>query len=349
MTARTLLHPDSLNRAELPWAGLCWAGLLIFPLTLPAAAGAESLQPGEARILQGIVETEHPSAQVTAAEPVNKAVAVRLKELGLDTAGLKSWTARDKDAPQQFLSATYNPQGHVLALVGNGPWLRNDSIRALKGMPELRVIRIDHNGHLKNHPLASLYSGTGFDALADSKILDIKVTLGFNDAGLEQVARIKGLKALSLTHSQVTEEGLKHLVGHPSLQSFKIAEMGNVSQNALATIAQIPHLTDLGFHEAFVTYEAGFRHLKPLKGRLKSLDLTMTLVNDEDLNKLKTDHPDLAITTLEVSEFPKRHIGVASRLAQIGQGEAAETLKKAVAAYKATNPKSNPPKPRPKG
>jgi len=59
----------------------------------------------------------------------------------------------------------------VLALSGNGPWLRNESLRSLRAMSELRNIRWDHNGFVGNHPEVDLYDGTGFDALAESKLL----------------------------------------------------------------------------------------------------------------------------------------------------------------------------------
>lgn len=37
--------------------------------------------------------------------------------------------------------------------------------------------------------------------------------------------------------------------------------------------------------QSFVTYEAGFKHPVPLKGRLKTLDLSMSLVNAADREK----------------------------------------------------------------
>jgi hypothetical protein len=310
----------------------------LLSLLLPQVRAAEEIappvHPDEAKILKQILRVEEHSVQVAEMPGWAKGGIVnRLKQHSIDTNGLKSWAVRGTENPGLFFSCIYNADGRVLALSGNGPWLRNDSLRALKDMPELRLIHIDHNGFLRNHPKSPLYSGTGFDALTKSKLIDVKLTLGINDEGLQALAGITGLKTLAVVHSQVTDEGLKHLEGHPSLESFTVAEMGKVSQKALASIAKMPKVTRVGFQEAFVTYEDGFALLAPLKGRLKELDLTMSVVNEDDLKRVQADHPDAKITTIPAEEIVKRHSGVANTLARISTGEAAEKLKKAIAEY----------------
>jgi len=314
--------------------------LTLLILLLPQVRAAEEINPpvhpDEAKILKQILQVEEHSVQVAEMPGWAKGSIVnRLKELGVDTNGLKSWAVRGNENPGLFFSCVYNADGRVLALSGNGPWLRNNSLRALKGMPELRLISIDHNGFLRNHPKASLYSGTGFDALTKSKLIHVKLTLGINDEGLKAIAGITGLKSLIVFHSQVTDDGLKHLEGHPSLEFFIVGEMGKVSQKALASIAKMPKVTRVGFQEAFITYDDGFKHLAPMKGRLRELDLSMSVVNEDDLKRVQADHPDAKITTLSAEEIVKRHSGVANTLARISTGEAAEKLKKAIADYQA--------------
>lgn len=289
------------------------------------------LHPDETKIVEQIIAVEGHS--VEAAEVPGWArggVVNRLKELGVETAGLKSWGVQGTENKGLSFSCVYDSTGRVLALHGNGPWLRDESLRALKGMPELRFISFDHNGFLRNHPLSPLYSGRGFDALSDAKLVEIKLTLGINDAGMEQAARIKGLKSFTVVHSQVSEAGVKFFEGHPNLESFTVAEFGNVSQAALASIAKMPKVTRVGFQEAFVTYESGFQYLLPMQGRLKTLDLSMSVVNVEDLKRVQADHPDAKITMIPPAEIVKRHSGVADRLARIATGPAAEELKKAI-------------------
>ncbi len=300
------------------------------------------LHPTEARIVEQIIAVEGHSVEAAEVPGWAKVGVVnRLKELGVETAGLKSWGVHGTENKGLFLSCIYDSTGRVLALLGNGPWLRDESLRALKGMPELRIIRFDHNGFLKNHPQSALYSGAGFDALLDSKLVEIKLTLGISDAGMEQAARIKGLKSFTVVHSQVSEAGVKFFEGHPTLESFAVAEMGNVSQASLASIAKMPKVEHVGFHEAFVTYESGFKHLLAMKGRLKTLDLSMSLVNAADLELVRADHPGAKVTTISPAEIVKRHSYVAARIAGVATGEAAEELKKAIAEFEASKKSSN--------
>ena len=299
------------------------------------------LHPDEAKIVEQIISVEGHAVEV--AEVPGWAIGGvinRLKEAGVETAGLKTWGVRDTTNNAVSFTCVYDANGRVLALFGNGPWLRDESLRTLKGMPELRSIRFDHNGFLRQHPLSQLYSGKGFDVFADSKLIDIKLTLGINDAGMEQAAKIKGLKSFTVVHSQVSEAGVKFFEGHASLEAFTVAEMGNVSQAALASIAKMPKVEHVGFQEAFVTYEGGFKHLLAMKGRLTTLDLSMSLVNAADLELVRADHPDAKITTIPPAEIVKRHSYVAARLAGVATGEAAEELKKAVAEFEASKTSS---------
>jgi hypothetical protein len=297
------------------------------------------LHPTEARIVAQIIAVEGHAVELAEVPGWAKAGVIhRLKELSVETANLKSWGVRGTENKGLSFGCIYDSNGRVLALTGNGPWLRDESLRALRGMPELKIIRFDHNGFLRNHPMSPLYSGTGFDVLSDSKLVEIKLTLGINDAGMEQAAQIKGLKSFAVVHSQVSEAGVKFFEGHPSLESFSVAEMGNVSQAALVSIAKMPKVEHVGFHEAFVTYEGGLKHLLPMKGHLKTLDLSMSLINASDLELMRADHPDAKLTTIPPAEIVKRHSGVANRLARIATGAAAEELKKAIAEFE-TNKK----------
>lgn len=313
-----------------------WIALtVLLGMTKVAWAFEIPVHPDEAKIVEKIITVEGHAVEVAEVPSwAKKGVVSRLKELGVETASLKTWGVRDKNRNAVSFNCVYDGSGRVLALFGNGPWLRDESLRALRGMPELRSIRFDHNGYV-NHPLSPLYSGAGFDAMADSKLVEVRLTLGINDAGMEQAAKIKGLKSFGALHSQVRDTGVKFFEGHPALESFTVSEMGNVSQTALASIAKMPKVEHIGFHEAFVTYDGGFKHLLPLKGRLKTLDLSMSLINAADLELVKADHPDAKIITISPAEIVKRHSYVASRIARIATGEAAEQLKKAIAEFEA--------------
>lgn len=304
--------------------------------TTVAAEITPPVHPDDAKVIQQIIAVEKYEPVVSPIHGYLQAGIKRtLTDLGIDIKALKFWQIEVKKDSRPyrggFLACAYDGNGHILAMSGNGPWLRNESLRALKTMPELRSIHWDHNGFVGNHPEVDLYDGTGFDALAESKLQDIKIGLGFNDKGMEQVAKIKGLKQFSVAHSRTTAAGIKFFEGHQKLESFSVGEMVNLKEAALASIAKMPKVTHVGFHEAFITYDGGFKHLLAMKGRLKTMDLSMSVVNDADLKRVQADHPDIKIKIIPQSEIVKRHSFVASRLARIATGEAAEELKKAIA------------------
>lgn len=330
---------------SLPIAVLFFLSVSCVPLVAEAAELIPPVHPDEAKIIQRIiavegyspVEAEYPKWRLNSTQKM-------LEELGVDADGLRGWQIEVKHDPRPhrggFFSCVYNQQGRILALSGNGPWLRNDSLRLLNGMPELRSIRWDHNGFVANHPEVDLYDGSGFDSLHDSQLADIKIGLGFNDKGMEQAARIKNLRSFMVFHSRSTDAGIEFFEWHPNLRSFSVGEMasGRVTQQALASIATISNLTIIGFFEAVVPYQDGLSHLAPLKGRLKSIDLSMSVVSDADLQRLRAEHPEATITILSAPEIVKRHRYVAASLARQADGERAEQLKAAIAAAEAVSP-----------
>lgn len=291
--------------------------------------------PDEAKIFRDIIAREKHDVEVAEMPGWAKGGVVKaLEGFGVSTKGVKTWGVVVKDKKGLFFHAVYGPDGRVLGFSGNGAWLQNDSLRALKGMPEVRVIRIDHNGTF-DKATKDLYDGRGFDALTDSKLLDIKLTLGLDDKGMAEAAKIKGLRTMMAFHARTTDAGVRSFEGHPSLTSFSVGEMGvGVTEKALASIARMPHLTHVGFHEVVVGYDTGFSLLAPLKGQLKEIDLSMSVTNAADLAKLKADHPQAKVTILSAPEIVKRHIYVAQRLAEKATGEAAVELKAAIAAAK---------------
>jgi hypothetical protein len=195
---------------------------------------------------------------------------------------------------------------------------------------------MDHNGFLSNDPRAVEYDGSGFDALTDSKLTEIKIGLAFSDKGMEQCAKIKALRSFATIHSQATESGIAFFAGHPGLKSFMISQMASprVSEKALGAIAKIPNLTRVGLGECYVTYAGGFTLLAPCKGKLTEINLSMCLAAQEDLDKLKADHPEAKIITTPVAEIPKRHIGVAMSLAKQVPPDLAVSLNAAIEQFR---------------
>ena len=312
---------------------LCFAFLVVFSAQQAALALELPLHPSEAEVVKAIFATEQLDVE-TVEMPAwaRNGVIKSLADYGVETDSLKVGGIANKERTAMFLGFVYDSNGRVLALSGNGPWLRNSSLRLLKSLPELRIIRIDHNGFVGRDPRIPEFDGSGFDALADSKLVEIKIGLSFSDRGMEQCAKIKSLQSFSVGHSQATEAGIAFFAGHPNLTEFSIAEMASnrVTSKALGEIAKIPHLTRVGFKECYVTYDGGFVLLAPLKGQLVQINLSMSLASQADLDKLQADHPQARIITIPPAEIVKRHKFIAANLARQAPPELAAPLKEAL-------------------
>jgi hypothetical protein len=190
--------------------------LLATLLAAPLHALDLPLSPAEKAVIEQIASLEAIEL-VLAATPgwSAKGAEETLVGLGLPKDEVASVTVHAQGEERRAVTLTHDKAGHVLAITGNGPRLRNDGLRLLTGLPELRMIRIDHNGHAGSDPRSALYDGSGFAALADSKLAVIKIGLSFTDKGMEQCAKIKTLKTFFVSHSQVTEAGIAFFAGHP--------------------------------------------------------------------------------------------------------------------------------------
>ena len=303
-------------------------------LTIAAAAVDLPLHPDDAKIVSAIADTEE--MEIELAEPPSFArsgLLKNLEEIGLDPKTITVTGIGSTTKKPVRLAIAADKDGRIVAFSGNGPWFRNETLRSLKGLPELRLLHIDHNGFVGSGPESEAFDGTGFDALADSKLTSIKIGLSFDDDGMRECAKIQGLTRFACGHARITNEGIAAFAGHPNLVAFSVSEMARpeVDDDALATFATLPKLREAGLKECIVAYQGGLDHLAPLAGRLEVIDLTMSLVTPADMAKLKADHPDAEIVTLPISEIPKRHIHVARRLAQQAPPELAKELQAAIA------------------
>ena len=316
--------------------------LRAFLLSLPLLGNAAELNlpllPAEAKIIQGIAATEGIEV-VLGSKPGFSArgAAETLVSLGVPKDDIASVTVQSKEREAVAFTVTHDKAGHVLAITGNGPWLRNSTLRSFKDLPELRIIRMDHNGFVGKDPRIPEFDGSGFDALTDSKLADIKIGLSFSDKGMEQCAKIKSLRSFGVAHSRVTDAGVAFFEGHSGLTSFSVSEMGKplITGKALASIAKIPNVNKIGFGECYLTYTDGFAHLAPLKDRLVEFNITMSIASPADLDKFKADHPNMKIIgLLTPEEIVKRHSGAAANIAKQAPPELAAPLNAAIEQFR---------------
>lgn len=289
---------------------------------------AEGLRPEEAKAFHQIVTSNGreieaaPAPGVASYEKLLKGFEVEFK------GPLGAVALIIKGKPNQFFSVIHDAEGYALVISFNGPWLDNEGLRVLKVMERLKIIGGDHNGVL---PPDDIYDGTGFDALADSGLLSIRLTLGMSDKGMEQVAKIQSLRNFHAFHSRVTQAGVAFFENHPNIESFSIGEMAipAVTGKVFASMATMPKITTVGLLESYADYETGFVHLAPLKGKLKTILLSGTVVLEADLERLRADHPDAEIKTTPLAEIAKNAF-VRSRLMSWMPEEAKKQLADAV-------------------
>ncbi len=135
-TARFTIYSELLHDKQL-WLAL----ITILATPLWSEAFENPLHPSEAMIVEQIIAVEGHTVEVAEMPGWAKGGVINLlKEFGIETGNLKSWGVRDKTKNGISFSCIYDANCRVLALTGNGPWLRDESLRALKGMPELRII-----------------------------------------------------------------------------------------------------------------------------------------------------------------------------------------------------------------
>lgn len=277
------------------------AGRVVAALPTFGADGQSTLPsaPDELVVLQRIAQREKLTASP---EVVTKGWPLQKGETGLRLAS--------PDNPKHVLTVVTDHQKRVIKYLDNGPLLSNESLADVAKLPELRVIRIDHNTPGPNDPRSKDdYDGSAFHLLANSRLEELKIGHAFNDQGLSAVAKIRGLKNLNLVHSGVTDQGIKALEKHPNLEVFHIASQARperITDKSLPILATLPKLRELGLHETFLTYEDGLKHLSKAKA-LERLSVKLSLVLPADLDKLKRDLPKLTIecsTPAEILAHP---------------------------------------------
>lgn len=258
--------------------------------------------------------------------------SAQLEKLGIDRRSLGPYAVHKAGAVPEFFSLVHDDQGRVLAIGGNGPWLTNAVLRELAALPELRIIAMDHNVRPDlgwDHPD---YDGAGFGDFADSKLAVVRIGHGFQDAGLVALASIPSLRELDVVHSRITEAGLVALRGNAGLTSLQVSEAGRFSPRALQVFASLPNLTQMGFGEAYLTYENGLDVLEPCAGRLERIDLRMCVIAPDDVAKFKADHPTAKLLMSTPEEMVKTHSWIANRILEKAGKPAGQPLAEALIA-----------------
>jgi beta-lactamase regulating signal transducer with metallopeptidase domain/Leucine-rich repeat (LRR) protein len=129
-------------------------------------------------------------------------------------------------------------------------------------------------------------AGSLFNTLqpGDIQMLDFSECENANDSILASVAKLRGLRALSLAGTEVTGEGLGHLKGTPDLRWLCLASTP-LNDEGAAHLADLGSLEYLNLRYTKIT-DAAMAHVARIRG-LKWLSLDADAVGDEGMAQLK--------------------------------------------------------------
>ena len=126
-----------------------------------------------------------------------------------------------------------------------------------------------------------------------------------DDRAIEAVAKMEGLKSLDISHLGYTDQGTAALRSLKHLTKLRIN--GSLLTNkSLENVSAIPSLETLTLGEMKVDYAGGLEHLKKLP-KLTKIGLEKVKASEEDVSKLKADHPAAEVTWTKPEVSPKGH------------------------------------------
>jgi hypothetical protein len=132
----------------------------------------------------------------------------------------------------------------------------------------------------------TLSTETGLKEFTRLKKLE-QLSLGtpLSDSGMKDIGKIKTLKHLSLSLTNVTPKGLKELTQLKELETLSFAgTYDKLTDASLQPIGALSNLTSLDLTYTAIT-DAGMSHLLPLE-KLSTLNLSRTNLTDNGLMKL---------------------------------------------------------------
>jgi len=177
----------------------------------------------------------------------------------------------------------------------NGAQLSDDGFKSLAAWKSLKQIGFDHWFRTKkDQPI-----GAGLAHLSALPNLET-VRLGGCMIGIEAMealATIKTLKKLDVFHTfYVNDDALLPLQKLPELRIFIAGSQfqPRITDAALQNLSGVKSLEEISLTETWLTYDGGFKHLAALT-RLKKLSLPKVVASEEDVQRLKTELPNLVV------------------------------------------------------
>lgn len=179
----------------------------------------------------------------------------------------------------------------------NGAELSDEGFKQVAAWRSLKHLGLDHWGW-KAAGKGTL--GDGLRSLAGLPNLE-SIRLGgckIDDKAAAALATVKTLQSVDVQHAfGLNDDGVGDLATLPKLRVIRLNPQFSpkISDASLRHLGKAATLEEIEVDETWLTYGDGFVHLKPL-ARLKKVTLTRVLAEDEDVARLKADHPEATVT-----------------------------------------------------
>jgi hypothetical protein len=157
------------------------------------------------------------------------------------------------------------------------------------------------------------------DFLARISALPEIVSLGLEntviaEADWRNIARFRKLEQVLLSHSNVSDDGVKYLAQLPELEGVSMKSTTEITDAAIPYISKLPKLTDLKLGSTNIT-DQGLRALSP-DLKLEILELQSVKVTSHGVEALK-NIPSLRIVALSRTDVDDRVLDVLGGLPNI--------------------------------
>lgn len=190
--------------------------------------------------------------------------------------------------------------GHVVEISSNRAGFTNEEFKLFQPFSHLQKLTLWHNSnfHDRNVPIER-FDASGLKYLNELKQLE-RITLaggGFDDAGMRAAAQMPQLKYLGMWHVRVSDAGISALRNHPGLEEIRLGPFwGKLMTDAtIADLSTCPRLKKLSIGETWLTYEKGLKHLEQREMPLETLDLSNSLIDPADVERLRRNLPDTEV------------------------------------------------------
>ena len=191
--------------------------------------------------------------------------------------------------------AAIGPLPKVEQFFSNGARLLDDDFKHFAGWTGLRRFGLDHWGWFETPDKA--FVGPVIAHLAVLPHLEW-LRLGgcrIGDPAVKALAKIKSLQYVDLFHDQITDEGIRNSAACRTCGSLSSAAVHpRITDASLEHLSAILTLEKIHFRETWLTYAKGFVHLKRLP-KLRLVALAKVLATEEDIVKLRADHPQAEV------------------------------------------------------